>query len=80
MSDRICNHIIGLAISTIKDGEGKQRFEWTEQVKARQAGWGDDGIVEIQWNGPKYRYCPMCGVDLGEFRAGMRGFNDGQSN
>lgn len=68
----ICDHIIGLSISRMLHNDGTQRLEWKDEVTASWAQWKDDGIVQIWWDGPRYRYCPLCGKDLGVFVTGLR--------
>lgn len=69
-----CDHLLGMSKTALIGPDGNQRFEIWDDVNAKHTGWGEDGIIQLFWTGPHYKYCPKCGAALGNMRVGLRDF------
>lgn len=67
-----CDHVLGISISRVLDDDGNQRIEWKDEVKASRVDWRGDGIVNTWWTGTKYKFCPNCGIEIGDLSPGLR--------
>ena len=61
-----CNHIIGISVMTIRDREGRQISEIKTDVLSSDFKDFDKGFVNVDWAGPRYSFCPLCGHEIGK--------------
>lgn len=67
-----CDHILGVkSTKIICKVTGETLTSFREFVIASEVNWKDDGIINLFFD-DHFKFCPLCGYELGEFGAGGR--------